>query len=206
MKHYLLTQAAINGSRFEENNRKIAPYRMHRNLHLLFAFLLLSFAGFGQVRIVTVIPDQDEITLQNFGTATEDISDWRLCSEFRYTGSGIDDGTTVLEGSLNLEPGATVTVTGFELNDVDADLGLYAAAGAFSDPAALLDYMQYGDSDNARETVAVQANLWEAGAFIEGNAPFNYTGDGAQNGIEFWEDTVIEEDAIIRLLTLDTEE
>ncbi len=126
-----------------------------------------------------------------------------MCSELRYTGNGIATDATIVEGDLDLAPGEEVVVTGFALNDTAADLGLYGNAGAFSDPEALRDYMQYGSSENARENVAVQKGIWDAGTFVEGNAPYAYIGDGTQNGVNWWEGTQVVTAANVRILQVD---
>ena len=47
--------------------------------------------------------------------------------------------------------------------------------------------MQYKGVAGFRESVAVGAQIWTAGTFAEGDeGPYFYTGDGTQNGAEFW--------------------
>ncbi|MEO1052126.1 MAG: hypothetical protein AAFX87_15950 [Bacteroidota bacterium] len=158
--------------------------------------------GNANVRIVEVSPDIDQYTLTNFGDAAIDISNYRLCSRFTYLNSL--SSITVVSGSLDLQPGASVTLSGWPINDTDADFGLYLASGDFGDPTALVDFMQYGSAGNGRESVAVQKGIWTAGDFVDGDSPFSYIGDGNQNGVNFWEgDVSAGGTANVRILEVD---
>ena len=90
-----------------------------------------------------MIPGSDEVTIENFGTETVDISSYRLCSLFSYTsGNGLQD-LNVTNGSLMLAPGATVTLDGFAFDDTEADLALYKPTGSFSSADAMSDFVQW---------------------------------------------------------------
>ena len=138
-----------------------------------------------RVRIEKVYPDEDMYTFTNFGDAAVDISGYRLCSRLVYTQDL--SSLTLVEGSLNLAPGASVTLSGWPIDDNAADLGLYLSSGDFASADAMVDFMQYGDDDQGRESVAVQKGIWSAGDFVEGNPPFTYVGNGTQDGVNFWE-------------------
>ena len=138
-----------------------------------------------RVRIVKVYPDEDRYTFTNFGNEAVDVSGYRLCSRFVYTQNLTS--LTLVEGSLNLAPGASVTLSDWPIDDNAADLGLYLPSGDFSDANAMVDFMQYGDDGQGRESVAVQKGIWSAGDFVEGNPPFSYVGNGLQDGVNFWE-------------------
>ena len=140
------------------------------------------------LRIVDVDPTTDVITVQNFGATTVDVSNHQFCSLFSYTTLG---SLTVDAGSLNLAPGATVTLSGFALTDAGADLGLYVPGATFSNPDDMLDFIQWGSAGNGRESVAVTKGIWTAGDYVDMTTvwqpPFVYIGaDCTENGVSFW--------------------
>ena len=150
--------------------------------------LFWSISSIGQIRIKSVDPTADEIQLNNYGNELVDISGWRLCSELIYT-QNLTSGITIIDGSLQLAAGDSVTITGFALTDEAADLGIYLAQGSFTDTAALVDFVQWGAPGIGREPVADAKGIWQAGEFIAGNPPYTYIGNGTQNGLAFWEAT-----------------
>ncbi|WP_456440644.1 T9SS type A sorting domain-containing protein [Psychroserpens sp.] len=142
-----------------------------------------------QFRLIEVDPAADTVTIKNFGSTMENIGAYRLCSLFGYR--TLTSQTTVINGSLNLAPNGEVTVSssGF-LNDSAADLGLYLPTGSFGSAANMLDFTQWGSGGNGRESVAVNKGIWTTGTFVSAAPPYAYTGNGAQNGFQFW-DTVL---------------
>jgi Secretion system C-terminal sorting domain len=157
-------------------------------LLLLLALTLLSIVTSAQIRMTKVDPASSLITIRNFGSVTVNIQQYRLCALFEYS-SLSGPSVTLADGIFNLGPGASVTIewaasSGF--NPTSSDLGLYLPMGAYSDPANMVDFMQYGTSGQGREGVAQAAGLWSAGAFVTGAGPWVYTGNGNQNGIDFW--------------------
>jgi len=138
------------------------------------------------IRIISVDPLTDEISITNYGGTTVDISSYRFCSLFAYTNLGISAATTLISGTYNLPPGDTVVMTGFALNNIGADLGLYLPTGSFASASVMVDFTQWGSGGNGRESVAVAKGIWNTGGFVSGTPPFVYTGDGVQNGVGFW--------------------
>jgi len=137
-----------------------------------------------QVRIVEVDPATERVKLHNYGSTTVNVSNYWFCTLFLY---GQLNGMTVLSGSLNLAPGADVEVTSnVALDNTAADLGLYSSA-SFASSTAMQDFTQWGSGGNGRENVAVNKGIWTAGTFINLPAPYEYTGNGAQNGVSFWD-------------------
>ncbi len=144
------------------------------------------------VKLTMVNPVNHQIKIKNYGDAMEDISNWRLCSNFNYTSSGMasDGALTIINGDFNLSPNEEVTIewtpaTGFRI-DGD-DVGLYYATGAFNSPDAMVDFTQYLTAGNGRESVAAAKGIWTTGAFIEGDAPYTYIGSGTDTGVTFWQ-------------------
>lgn len=163
---------------------------MLKKLALIISIVLAGQSANAQVeeciRISTVSPILDLISITNATTATVDLSDYRLCSLFNYTNSGIAAETTVLSGNVTaLEPGELLVVT-WEIDDNAADLGLYLPTGAFSDPSAMVDFMQYGASGQGRETEAAAAGLWVAGEFVSTANTMVWLGDCNNHTSSAW--------------------
>ena len=158
---------------------------MEKLLTLFCSLLLVFSTGRGQVRILQVDPQTDEIAIKNFGTAMEDISAYRLCSRFQYT-QNLTSAVTTISGSPMLMGGDTLVVS-WSIDDVSADVGLYLGTGSFGSSDAMVDFMQYGAEGIGRESVANTKAIWTIGDFIAGSGPFSYTGDGSENGVSFWE-------------------
>jgi len=139
------------------------------------------------IRLLCVNPNTNQVTLKNFGLHTIDISNHRLCSKFSYTNSGLSTDMNVISGSLILTPGDSVTLDGFNLDELGADLGLYAPTGSFVDTLALLDFTQWKSAGNGRESVAVAKGIWGAGDFRVDFPTYCYIGNGVENGVNFWD-------------------
>jgi hypothetical protein len=93
----------------------------------------------------------------------------------------------VTQGSLNLAAGAEVTVTSsIGLSVSDSELGLYNSSN-FASSVSMQDYVQWGSAGHEREVVAVNKGIWTAGTFVSATPPLEYTGNGAQNGAQFWD-------------------
>lgn len=145
-------------------------------------------AGLAQIRMVMVDPSTDQITVKNFGTATVDISTYRLCALFEYKTLN-QSGIALVDGDFNLESGATVTftwaaATGF--GATSSDVGLYLPNGSFGSAAAMADFMQYGAGMQGRENVAVAAGYWVTNTFINTSGPYYFTGGATDYGFQFW--------------------
>lgn len=66
----------------------------------------------------------------------------------------------------------------------DGELGLYGAAD-FGSAAAIVDYVEWGSTGHERSSVAVEAAIWNAGAFIEiPEEAFSISSSGAIGGNE----------------------
>lgn len=157
-------------------------------LLLFLGIALCSFGSIAQIRFSEVDPANHLITIKNFGSSAVNIQNYNLCALFEYSSlSGLS--VSVVEGSLNVGGGATVTIewlasSGF--NTTASDLGLYLPGGGFSNPANMVDFMQYGAAGQGREGVANAAGIWQTGTFLEGSGPWVYTGNGTENFISFW--------------------
>ncbi len=137
-------------------------------------------------RLSEVNPDNETITITNYGTCNINLANHRLSSG----ASNVNISTlNVLNGSLILTPGGSVTLSWTSWNPPAGgiDLALYVPFPDLNDPEDMLDFMQFGSGGNGRENIAVAKGIWSAGDFVDALPPFNYIGDGAQNGVAFWE-------------------
>ncbi|MCK7590101.1 T9SS type A sorting domain-containing protein [Subsaxibacter sp. CAU 1640] len=156
--------------------------------HKLFLTLLLSAFSFmamqSQVRLQQVDPATGAVTLHNYGASTVNVGTYWLCNFPSYDQLS---SLTVTSGSLNLAAGAEVTVTSsIGLQVADSELGLYNSS-SFGSSTAMQDYLQWGSAGHQREVVAVNKGIWTAGTFVSATPPLAYTGNGSQNGAQFWD-------------------
>lgn len=160
-----------------------------RTTLLSIALVLFSFVASAQgLRITEVDPSNSTITIRNFSSFEIDITIFRLCSLFDYDQLSSAD-VSIVDGDFVLSSSESVTVTWNTtgMNPAGSDLGLYLPMGVFTDFANMVDFVQWGSAGNGRENVANAGGYWVAGTFLEGDAPYSYTGDGIDNGVEFWQ-------------------
>ncbi len=136
----------------------------------------------------------DEIELYNNGNQTVDLSTYWMClGPGQYFRIGDTDATTVVSGSVNLAPGEFLVISPVTLTTADdaGGLGLYANNDGFGDAANIRSFVQWGASGNARESVAVEAGIWNAGGFVPNVAPGSSIAyDGEGNTADDWTETV----------------
>lgn len=162
---------------------------------LCLLFLSFSYGLYAQIRLTSVDPVNDQVTIKNFGSSLVDISGYRFCALFQYTTNL--SSLTVESGNLNLAGGAEVTLAGWPITSGNSDFGLYLPTGPFSATSAMVDFTQWGSGGNGRESVAVEKGIWSSGDHLMGNAPYTYTGSGIENGLTFWQTALnIETDII----------
>lgn len=137
------------------------------------------------VRIIEVDALLNEVTLQNFGDGEANLTEYWFCLRRSYVQL---NEVTINDGDLTLAQNETVTFS-IEVNDEGSDVSVYNTGGAFTSADALVDFMQFNGSytTNGREDVAVAKGIWTAGEFVVGESTFEYTGDGDEIGLSFWE-------------------
>ena len=152
---------------------------------LLLVIVTLCFTNLNaqaNVRILKVDPATNSVTLKNFGDMNAPISDYWFCVVPAYSQvNGMTNETT-------LAPGAEINIaSSVNLVASNGEFGLYSAAG-FGSASNMLDFLQWGtgSSGSSRESVAVAAGLWVANTFVTAAPPYEYTGDGTQNGVANW--------------------
>ncbi len=162
---------------------------MKKILQTLFTLLIVltTYSSQAQIRLVAVDPGTGIITLQNFGSSNVDVSGYRFCHQFNYTNT-VASMTPFSGDPANFAPGLLVLTGAVGLNVSTSDLGLYLPTGAFTDPNAMVDFVQWGSGGNGRESVAVAKGIWTAGDFITGAGPYTYSGNGTTDvGLPFWQ-------------------
>lgn len=118
------------------------------------------------------------VLITNVGAAPIDLGDHWLCRRPAYKQLPqltMQPGDTVVVGLGDTPPpddlvGLAGSVDlGRALGVItraDGELGLYTAP-TFDSPTAIVDYVEWGAADHGRESVAVEAGIWTAGAFVE---------------------------------------
>jgi len=133
------------------------------------------------IRIVTVNPLTNKITLKNFGSKAQNISSYWICNLKTYAqvnGLTSDD--------LTLEPDETIELDR-PIDNTASAVGLYNT-NAFTSTDAMEDFMQYGQDlgTNGRVDIAVTKGIWSEGDFVDGGSPYQYNGSGEENGVGNW--------------------
>ncbi|TAI46856.1 hypothetical protein [Flagellimonas allohymeniacidonis] len=119
----------------------------------------------------------DLIELYNNGNQTVDLSNYWMClGPGKYFRVGDAAMTTIVNGNLNLAPGEFLVLTPVTLEAPDdaGGLGLYANNDGFGNAENIRSFVQWGASGNARESVAVEAGIWNAGGYVP-NVPVGYS-------------------------------
>ena len=110
------------------------------------------------------ISSDGSIEIINTSDDVLDISNYWLCNRPAYSRFNT---VTIECGDLNLEPGESVTVSGFTVESTGDELGIYVNS-SFGSASGLVDYVIWGErSGGTREDVAVAAGLWTLGARAE---------------------------------------
>ncbi|MEM7106751.1 MAG: hypothetical protein AAF519_00900 [Bacteroidota bacterium] len=157
------------------------------------------------VRLTVVDPSEESLSIQNLGTTEVDITNFQLClGPGQYN---VLSNYTAITGDLNLAVNETVVIdltSGSEgvtaLPDDSGGLGLFSIGGEFnsSDPEIIRDYVQWGSADQNRVDQAVAAERWDnATSFINGFAPYTFSGGSDDVGVSFW-NTVDAEDVRLK--------
>ncbi|MEM9000793.1 MAG: hypothetical protein AAGB24_11065, partial [Bacteroidota bacterium] len=126
----------------------------------------------------------DQIELYNNGNLTVNLASYWMCfGPGQYFRVGDPAMTTIVSGDMNLAPGEflVITPTVLEAPDDAGGLGLYANNNGFGDAENIRSFVQWGNSGNVRESVAVAAGIWNAGGYVPNVAPGSsiaYDGEG----------------------------
>ncbi|NQX91258.1 MAG: hypothetical protein HRT74_03840, partial [Flavobacteriales bacterium] len=139
------------------------------------------------VRITEVDVVNGEVTLTNFGTASQEVSTYWFCNFPQYSQLANE---TILSGVSLLDPGASVTYAWSGASGADGECAIYSVDGSYNDPNAIIDYMQWESANNQRASVGVAAGVGDDVAnFVSGNSPYVFNGGSGDYGSTFWSGT-----------------
>lgn len=142
---------------------------------------------FRSVRISKLDPSTNSVALKNFGSSTVNISGYWFCNFPAY------GQVSSMTSTVMLNPGEEINIaSSVNFAVADGEFGLYNT-NSFGSSSALEDYIQWGNAGHQRESVAVAKGIWDAGTFINVAPPFEYTGNGSQDGVAFWSTLGIED-------------
>ncbi len=123
--------------------------------------------------------DDNLIEIYNNGEVTIDLSTYWLClgpGQYQQLGNA-----TIVSGNISLGVGEFLVVNWNELGDEQGGLGFYST-NQFTNPEAIMDFVQWGAAGAARENVAVEAGIWTTGDFVPtvvlSSASIEYDGEG----------------------------
>ncbi|MEO0403729.1 MAG: carbohydrate-binding module family 20 domain-containing protein, partial [Bacteroidota bacterium] len=140
------------------------------------------------VRITAVDVVNGEVTLTNFGTASQEVGTYWFCNFPQYSQFSSE---TIVSGLSLLDPGASVTYAWSGATGAAGECGIYSVNGSYNDPNAIIDYMQWESANNQRSGVAVSAGVWDDAAnFVSGNSPYIFNGGSGDYGSTFWSGTL----------------
>ncbi|NNE55324.1 MAG: hypothetical protein HKN32_04845 [Flavobacteriales bacterium] len=131
-------------------------------------------------------PTNKQFTIHNYGNCAVDISNYMICSGLIYESIG---NMNVIGGSTTIPAGGDFTLEwpAWVPEPSGTDLAIYLPGADFTNPDDMLDFVQWGTAGNGQESVADAKGIWTAGTFVTGFAPYNYTGNGSQDGVLFWQ-------------------
>ena len=125
----------------------------------------------------------DQIELYNNGNTEVDLTDYWMCfGPGQYFRIGNTAQTSIVSGDINLAPGEFLVVSAVvhDASDTAGAVGLYNT-NSFESAANIRSFVQWGASGNARESVAVDAGIWNEGGFVPNvtsGSSIAYDGEG----------------------------
>ena len=154
----------------------------------LSCFLLLLALSFNSKLsaqiVINEITGDGAIEFKNTGSSTVNVASYYFCQSPAYNQIG---AMNILCGSLEVPAGGFITINSFGvLNGADGEFGLYTST-AWSDPNAIVDYVEWGSSGHERSSVAVAAGIWSSGDFVP-SFNFSLSYDGSGNSSSDWMD------------------
>jgi hypothetical protein len=155
---------------------------------LMAAILCFSvLASEAQIRISAFATPNNFITLNNCGTSAVDITAYRMCSNNVHDEIG---NLNIISGNLVLQPSATILMNGLTIDAAGGDLALYLPGtnmADYTDPAFMVDYVQWKTNGNPGEATAVTDGIWTASAFVPGDGPYTFSGACGDHGATYWQ-------------------
>lgn len=151
--------------------KKLFMTGINRNGFMSLLFFMVAVGAIAQTgaRITEVDPDADLVTLTNFNSSELNVAPYWLClGPGAYANVGSLNG-----GSATIPAGGTLQLS-FDVDPVADGLSLFSTnTFGSSDPAILLDFVQWGGPNQPRSGQAVTAGRWtDASEFINCPAPY----------------------------------
>ena len=119
--------------------------------------------------------DDAMVLITNTGTESADLSGHWLCQRPGYAqipdltlGPGEQAAIPLGDGAFDPPPGAITVDPVIGVGGLDAESGelaLYSSA-EFGDAAAIVSYVEWGDTGHGRSGLAVTAGIWPEGGFV----------------------------------------
>ncbi len=151
----------------DDPDESASVYAAGRPTGAAFAITRVEFGGDGLVEIT------------NVGDEAGTMDGWFLCQRPSYHAlptATLDAGESLTIGAADASIGA--------LDAADGEMGLYSS-GAFGDAGAIVSYVEWGSAGHGRASVAVDAGIWPADAFVPAGGD-RITADGAASSPDGW--------------------
>lgn len=124
-----------------------------------------------------VFGDDGFVSVTNVGDASGNLEGWQLCQRPAYFGIGSID---VAAGeTVHFTTGDTGNLTGQviesggrfgNLSESSGEMALYVD-GSFGSSSSIRSYVEWGEADHGRSSVAVEAGIWDGGFVASAGAP-----------------------------------
>ncbi len=127
------------------------------------------------------------VEIKNIGTGSINIGDHYLCQAPTYE---LIDSLEIECGDLDLAPGELVTLRldDIMISGMDGEMALYRS-DSFTDPSAIVSYVEWGSAGHTRSSVAVSAGLWIADDIAETfGTDMSLSYDGSGVGADNWDE------------------
>jgi len=139
-----------------------------------------------EIRFTNVNPSTKRFTLTNLAQCSVS------SLTFIVSSGGISNtlsNLSVVGGGSFLDPGETVTYqwNAWSPDPSGDDLSLFVPNGNVNSSNDMIDYVQWADSGNTNEALAVSAGIWGAGDFVFDTPPYDFLGGAGDHGVEFWD-------------------
>lgn len=154
----------------------------------------------GLIRITEVDATNDLVVVTNLGDSTLELGSYFLClgPETYAAISGLTSDNTAVA------PNGSITLS-YDVNEAQDGLAVFATSEfSSSDPDILLDYVQWGATNQSRVNQAVAAGRWDsATSFAAGVSLYTFDGTSSEVGSTFWsgQDPFV----AVRVLNVDAE-
>jgi len=128
----------------------------------LLLFVFLSFSSNSQIVINELDGSNNWVEIKNLGAEMVPVGGYYLCTWPAYNSLASLD---LESGSLMLEAGEIIVVSGHPFNANDGELALYLN-NSFNSSSSIVDYVEWGSSGHFRAGLAMAVSQWTNGDFV----------------------------------------